>query len=194
LLFGAGNPGQTVALLATTNLANPFTWLANATPNSSGVFALLETMAGIPQRFYRLNQAAQLPASLVTWWRAESNSLDSFGGNHGSLTNLGFASGQRGQAFNFNATNQSMRIGGEDIPVPWTATFWVRRQNASGVSAALLTSAQSALKLEQTATSRQVGFTASGGADYAFNYSAPLNVWTHLAFVSAPGSTVLYTN
>ena len=53
----------------------------------------------------------------------------------------------------------------------------------------------SALKLEQFGTAgRRVGFTRFGVADYAFNYSAPVNTWTHLAFVGTSGSTTLYVN
>jgi RHS repeat-associated protein len=42
------------------------------------------------------------PAGLISWWRAESNALDSAGSNNGSLSNgVSFADGKAGQAFSF---------------------------------------------------------------------------------------------
>jgi hypothetical protein len=162
--------------------------------NSSGMFAYTDDTAAFPQLFYRLKTPGpQLPTNLITYWRAESNYLDSFGGNHGTSTNVGFATGQRGQAFYFNGSN-SMTIGGAPIPVPWTAAFWVNRADAPGVSAALLTDTSTGLKLEQFSFTRRVGFTQFGVADYSFSVVVPTNTWTHLAFVGTPGGTILYTN
>ncbi|MDB6032367.1 MAG: hypothetical protein JWM16_2705, partial [Verrucomicrobiales bacterium] len=194
VIRGTGTPGANVALLASTNFTL-WKWRANVTPDIAGAFQFTENTSLAPYRFYRLGAASQLPSGLVTWWRAESNYLDSFGPNNGSLTGPppSFVTGQRGQAFSFNGTNQIL-IGGTAIPVPWTAAFWVKRQDAFGASAAVLTSPSSALKLEQIGTPRFVGFTAYGVGDYSFNYSVPTNTWTHLTFVAAPGSTVLYTN
>jgi hypothetical protein len=195
VIVGSGNPGQNVALLAAANITNTFTWRANVTPNASGIFTFVENTTGVPQRFYRLAAAAQFPSNLVNYWRAESNYLDSFGGFDGTpLNNLGFTNGQRGRAFNFDGTNHAMHIGGAAIPVPWTACFWVQRQDAAGASAALITDASTGLKLEQAATPRRVGFTQFGVADYSFNYVVPTNTWTHLAFVAGPSGTILYTN
>ena len=143
-----------------------------------------------------MSAAPQFPTNLVTWWRAESNYLDSFGGNHGSAAGVApsFAAGQRGLAFSFNGTNQAMLTPGSPIPVPWTAAFWVKRQDATNSSASLLADTFTGLKLEQSATPRRVGYTQFGGADYSFSYTVPTNIWTHLAFVGMPGGTILYTN
>jgi RHS repeat-associated protein len=51
------------------------------------------------------------PTGLVSWWRAESNALDSAGGNNGSLSNgVSFVAGKVGQAFSFNGLDQSVEI------------------------------------------------------------------------------------
>src|SRR5438876_11577567 len=43
------------------------------------------------------------PPGLVSWWKGESNALDSVGTNHGALQNeLGFAPGEVSTAFNFD--------------------------------------------------------------------------------------------
>jgi hypothetical protein len=70
----------------------------------------------------------------------------------------------------------------------------VKRHDAVGASAALLTDVSTGLKLEQAGGLRRVGFTQFGVADYSFNYTMPTNTWTHLAFVGRAGGTVLYTN
>ena len=149
-----------------------------------------------PYRFYKLSAAPQMPTNLVTWWRAESNYLDSFGGNHGSAAGVapGFTNGQRGLAFSFNGTSQAMLTPGAAIIGSWTAAFWVKRQDAPNTSAALLADVSTGLKLEQAATPRRVGYSQFGVADYSFSYTVPTNVWTHIAFVGTPGGTILYTN
>jgi len=52
------------------------------------------------------------------------------------------------------------------------------------------------LKLEQYqgTNSHQVGFTRFGVADWKFAYTAPLNTWTHLAFVASGTQMQLYAN
>ena len=87
-----------------------------------------------------------------------------------------------------------MHLGGVPISVPWTASFWVKRQDATDPSAALLADPATGLKLEQWPNTRQVGFTQFGVADYYFNYIVPANTWTHLTFVSATSGTTLYVN
>ena len=51
------------------------------------------------------------PAGLVGWWKAENNAGDTLGNHNGSLQGgLGFGSGQVGQAFNFTAPGQEVRV------------------------------------------------------------------------------------
>ena len=178
--------------------------LSNWTTRGSGIavgagsFEFTDTGVPAAGAFYRVRSAApQFPAGLVAWWRGEDNYLDGFGPNHGStFSSAGptFVTGQRGRALSFNGTNQAMFIGRAPIPVPWTACFWVKRENAAEPSAALLTDSVSALKLDQWQGTRRVGFTAFGIADYSFNYITPANTWTHLTFVGKPGGTILYVN
>jgi hypothetical protein len=97
-------------------------------------------------------------------------------------------------ALSFDGTNGSVEIGAADLPPPWTAAMWVRRENALGASSALLISPAGALKLEQWGTARKVGFTRFGVADYNFDYTAPEGPWTHLAFVATPSNITLYVN
>lgn len=197
IINGMAAQQANVALQASIDLVN-WSWRAYLTPDINGAFQFVELdINAVPHSFYRLASAPQFPAGLVTWWRGEDNYADSFGPNHGSaFSNAGptFVTGQRGHALNFNGTTEAMFIGGAPIPVPWTACFWVRRQDATEPSAALLTDPSTGLKLEQWHFTRRMGFTAFGVADYYFNYIMPVNVWTHLTFVSAPGATTIYAN
>jgi hypothetical protein len=70
----------------------------------------------------------------------------------------------------------------------------VNRLDSLRNGAALLSSDAGAIKIEQTNSTRKVGLTRYGTADWSFTYSVPQNVWTHLAFVATGGSTRLYVN
>lgn len=94
----------------------------------------------------------------------------------------------------FDGTNTPVIFGLTNVPVPWTAVFWLDRQDAVGASAVLLNSSVSGIKSEQWGTTRLFGFTAYGVADYNFAYSAPVDTWVHLALVATPGNTALYVN
>jgi hypothetical protein len=140
---------------------------------------------------------------MVNWWPAEGAANDLAGTNNGTeIGGLSYVLGQAGFAFNFESTNTYIGIGASNIPPPWTACFWVKRQNAFGSSAALLAntypivfpSTSYALKLEQHNLTRKVGISVYGAADYSFNYIAPVGIWTHLVFVGTTTNTSLYAN
>jgi len=51
------------------------------------------------------------PLGLVSWWRGETNALDSVGTNHGTLQNgTGFLPGEVGEGFNFDGINDYMLV------------------------------------------------------------------------------------
>jgi hypothetical protein len=98
-----------------------------------------------------------------------------------------------GCSLTFDGIDDLVQIGSAPLPAPWTAEFWVNRQQAFDNSAVLLGDIATALKLEQYPNTRQVGFTQFGVADYSFNYVAPTGTWVHLAFV-ATTNTQLFVN
>lgn len=52
-----------------------------------------------------------MPAGLISWWRAEGDAQDAAGTNHGLLVNgAGFASGKVGQALRFDGVNDHVKI------------------------------------------------------------------------------------
>ncbi len=106
-----------------------------------------------------------------------------------------FAQNSFVSALAFDGVTNYVFLGATPLTNPWTAEFWVCRQDAADPSAALLADGVSALKLEQQGTDRRVGFTryGNGGGVYSFAYTAPSNTWVHLAFVSDK-TTRLYVN
>jgi hypothetical protein len=195
LINGTGAPDHNYSIEASADLET-WTWRANVTADAAGVWQFFEPNSSVPKdRFYRLRAAPQFPPGVLNWWRGEGNYLDSFGPYDGTAINgPGFAPGQRGQAFSFDGLGQAIRLEGAPIPVPWTACFWINRQDSPSASAALLTDAATGLKLEQWPSTRQVGFTRFGVADYYFSYIVPPNMWTHVAFAGTPDGTILYVN
>lgn len=139
---------------------------------------------------------------LTSHWEFEEGSgtdaNDSSGnGNHGTLVGLPswVTPGKVGSyAFYFDGIDDYVEIGAADIAAPWTASFWVKREDSTNSAAFLLNSSASSLRLEQYNNTNKVGFTEYGVADYIFNYEAPLGVWVHLVFVGTETETQLYVN
>ena len=147
--------------------------------------------------FVNLYAPAQAPPSgMLAWWRGQETATDTLGNHDGTLEGgLGFAPGKAGMAFSFDGVDDSFLLSGSATPLEWTVAVWVNRQDSPDNSAALLTGATSALKLEQFGSAtRNVGLTSFGVADYTFNYSAPVGTWVHLAFVKSGLQTLLYVN
>lgn len=64
------------------------------------VLAALFALAGV------LSWQEKAQASLISWWRAEGNALDSTDSNNGTIVgNVSFVPGAVGQAFNFDGTD-----------------------------------------------------------------------------------------
>jgi hypothetical protein len=80
-----------------------------------------------------------------------------------------------------------------EMPPPWTAAFWVKRE-ADSSGAALWSSTTHAIKLEQWGDTHRVGITkfAPHGFDRYFDCTAPLNAWAHLAVVATDSETRVY--
>src|SRR6266849_6716711 len=74
------------------------------------------------------------PSGLVSWWRAESNPLDSADNNNGTLNvGTGYTAGRVGQAFSFNAPYSGVAIGNPTNLQLQTLTIegWVKRGSAT---------------------------------------------------------------
>jgi hypothetical protein len=82
------------------------------------------------------------PADLISWWRGESNGLDSADGNNGTLTGgVAFGSGVVGQAFVLNGTNAYLNVPSSPslkLTGPFTAEAWVKYLRTSGTYSSVL--------------------------------------------------------
>ena len=99
-------------------------------------------------------------------------------------------------SWRFESNGHGAGIGGVDISAPWTVSVWVKR-TANRVGAALLSSRSPGgqhryLRLQRSGT--HVGVDNYDGVGCTFNYSTPLNHWTHLAFVADGAAITLYVN
>lgn len=196
LVTGVGPTSANLTIEASTDLIT-WTYRATVTANAAGIWQHAEPNTTVPPyRFYRARSAPQFPPGLVNWWQAEASFADNVGGLTGTpLNNLAFVAGQRGKAFDLDGVGTTLPLGGSPIPVPWTACFWVNRQDAIDPSAALIADDFTGLKLEQYGSAtRVVGFTQFNVADYYFTHTVPANNWTHVAFVGTPGNTALFFN
>ncbi len=117
-------------------------------------------------------------------------------GFHGTLMGgaqkIDDANFKPGQVLSLNSNY--VDIGQTDIVLPWTVTMWVQKKTNPSTSASLLESSVAALRLEQWNNTKLVGVTRYGVADYAYNYTAPLDAWIHIAFVASGSNTELWVN
>lgn len=190
---GVAIPGATSSnyTVANVQLANVGGYVATV----SNSYAALASKAGYLTILSNPPGAAVAPSGLVDWWPAEGTPIDIIGTAHGTPVNaVTYVTGKEGRAFHFNGSNTYLSTGASSIPVPWTASFWVNRQNAPGTGAALCSDGAGELKLEQYNGTHQVGFTKFTYWDQNFGYTVPQNTWTHLVFVASGNQMQLYAN
>src|SRR5439155_27175867 len=98
----------------------------------------LGMVGAIPVAVQAQTNCAPVPSGLVSWWRAESNALDSVDSNSGFLSNgVSFAVGEVGQAFSFDGTSGYVAIppsSGLDVGLSsngMTIECWIRPDDLS---------------------------------------------------------------
>jgi hypothetical protein len=75
-----------------------------------------------------------LPPGAISWWRAESNALDSVDGNHGVLAgNATFGAGRVGSGFVLDGNRDGVRVGtGTNLHLQdFTVEAWIKRSSAT---------------------------------------------------------------
>lgn len=162
--------------------------------NYSTVLSVIGTLTNAPD-------AVLAPVNMINWWAGEGNSFDIFGVTNATPNAVHYTSGKTGLSMSFNGGGSYLATGAPGLAPPWTLCMWVNRQNAPGVSAALMSDTNAyILKLEQSPTTREVGITEQSVQDFVFtnssgtHYSVPQNTWTHLAFVDNGSQVQLYAN
>ncbi|EEF59226.1 S8 family serine peptidase, partial [Pedosphaera parvula] len=203
-LLNTTNP---VAVVAVPNLADTGTNILALHSNS--ISRILPTIAG---RDYRLQFVSRGQPALtpISWWRAESNYLDSAGGGNDAQVTAGtvtFAPGIVGEAFSI--VNGMLRVVGDPANLQLTNNFsfegWLyssnltyaqaifyRSDNRSGYDPYTLSIAPNA----GTPGFGDLSFAVTGNANNSFWITAsfPLNQFAHAACTYSNGLMSLYIN
>ena len=108
--------------------------------------------------------------------------------------NVQWVDGVKGKAVYFDGSSRIRLAYNKDLQGPWTASMWLKREASPGTNAVLLAGKEGELKADQWKNTNKIGITKIGVKDSSFDYTAPLNEWVYLTFVSDESSTVLYVN
>jgi hypothetical protein len=150
------------------------------------------------------------PAGLVSWWAAEGNANDSFGANNGTLVDgVTFATGEVGDAFDFNGTSQYVDVPDSASINPTgsiTVEAWINPSafaTSSAVGAPIIKKAGEGTE-QQDGYAFQMGNTGgvyfyvylSGGVGWVGvgPASVPLSEWSHIAGVYDGAHLSIYLN
>ncbi len=100
--------GEVVTLTAVSSSPNTFHgWSGALTTQISPETITMSANRTVKAHFISI----PIPAGAVSWWRAENDALDTIGNNNGTLVNgVTFATGEAGQAFNFTAATQQVKV------------------------------------------------------------------------------------
>ena len=101
--------------------------------------------------------------------------------------------GKMGSGLDFSGAGR-IELGYRDLDKNWSVGLWVNRRESVEHNAVLMSGATGEIKLDQYQNTGKVGVTAYGVEDATFDYSAPMDEWVHLTFVSNDQGTTLYVN
>ncbi len=176
--------------------SNAATMQLSNTPNS--VIVRVTDVFTVPQ-------PAPVPAGLISWWRAEGNALDTFGTNHGVLTNgASFAAGQVGQTFSLDGVDDYVQVPDSQSlrPVSVTIEAWVKFFVTNGIRIVLVkplgtgTFDSYGLALQDGAVIASVADNSGFGPFLTGPANTVTGQWYHLAYTFDDSSKqqVLYAN
>src|SRR5439155_10230280 len=111
-------------------------------PLTAGAFSFVVRVMDVAGLFgdqafsLQIDAPVNTPFGIVSWWRAESNALDSVGANNGILTNgASFAAGKAGSAFSLDGLNDYIQIADAPSLRPASVTLegWFLFNAANGI-------------------------------------------------------------
>ena len=154
---------------------------------------------------FSVPQPAPVPAGLISWWRAEGNALDTFGTNHGVLTNgATFATGNVGQTFALDGVNDFVQVPDSQTlrPVSVTIEAWVKFFATNGIRIILVKPLGSGtfdsygLALQDGAVIAAICDNSGFGPFLTGPANTVTGQWYHLAYTfdDASKQQVLYVN
>jgi uncharacterized repeat protein (TIGR03803 family) len=183
----------------------------NAAPSDDGNYSVIITNAygSVTSSVVTLTVsgvATPPPTGLVSWWRAESNALDSVGSNNGTLVNgATFASGEVGTAFSFGGTSNYVSVPSAPALNPTNAISieaWVYANGAPAVEQGICGTWDDLTGNNRTYLfwlySGHIGFyishDGSGYTSVADPTALPTNTWVHVAATYDGTNMVIYRN
>ncbi len=188
---GATNSIYSITNVQITDAGGYSVMITNSSGNvttSPGFLSVIGPLVNAPN-------SALDPANMINWWTADGNPFDIYGVTNASISGgFSYTNGEVGLAFRFDGSSAYLSTSGGEMAPPWTVCAWIYRQNAPGVSAALLGDTTFAVKLEQYGHTSDVGFSESGVADYYFNAGLSAGVWSHLAITYSGSVMEFYVN
>jgi hypothetical protein len=81
-----------------------------------------------------------------------------------------------------------------DLDPPWSLAVWVKREKDGSGGATLLSSKNSAIKIEQRGAKSKLGITLRSSTDPTINKVLPRGEWAHLTLVGSDTDTKFYVN
>jgi hypothetical protein len=182
---------------------------ANFTYSSNNVTMVLSnttTSVIIRVASVALQQTAlSVPEGIISWWRAESNALDSVGTNNGALTNgVSYTAGEVGQSFLLDGTSGYVVIPDSPSlePVSVTLEAWVKIFSTNGIQLIFAKPLGSGtfdsygLALSNGAPLAAICDTNGFGTFLSITNMLTLGQWYHLAYTydGTSGQEALYVN
>ncbi len=155
---------------------------------------------------FTVPQPAPVPAGLISWWRAEGNALDTFGTNHGVLTNgAAFAAGQVGQTFALDGADDYVQVPDSVSLRPASVAIeaWVKFFATNGIRIVLVKPLGTNTTFDSYGLALQDGAVLGAICDnsgFGPFLTGPQNIaagqWYHLAYTFDDTSKqqVLYVN
>jgi subtilisin-like proprotein convertase family protein len=152
-------------------------------------------------------------SSLVAWWKAQNNYLDSAGANNGTSENgAGFAPGEVGNAFSFNGVNQFVLVNATaalnvGVSTGFTIEGWINPTNFSKVlpiaqyqqSLSGINPLGVQFQINNPTGSKNIYANVNdttGTAHILTSATLLTNVWQHVALTydNASGAATIYLN
>jgi hypothetical protein len=185
--------------------------LINVQTNQTGTYAVLVTnnFGSVTSSNAMLTvtpppACTPLPLGLVSWWRAENNTLDSIGTNYGVMQDGGtYAAGEVGQAFSLNGTGGFVSVPdspGLNPSNAITIECWMQRQAAVGGNDPLIKKA--GMSGGGQANGYTIEFSGSSLTFWIYtgtwhssaSYTIQPGLWYHIAAVYDNTNLLLYVN
>jgi uncharacterized repeat protein (TIGR01451 family) len=212
---GSGSVSLTAGSIATPNTSCTVAVNVTTTKGGTNTLASVSSTNGGTNNTpasARLATCVKPPANMVGWWPGNGNANDVVGGNNGTLVNSpSFVSGEVGQAFSFNGSNDVL-IGHPAALSPTTGVTvdaWINPATTPASLAGILTKWHQDFSLSATADAYAVWLNSSNqiftaihladGTEPGLNGGViPIGTanFTHVAMTydAASGNLILYVN